>query len=322
MPKVAIITLNWRNYKDTIDCLNSLLKQEYPYFQIFVLDNGSHDGSVEHIEDWGKKRLGNDFLSVPADNAERLAPKQRVVLLKSEENTGYTGGNNLACRVAMHTNAVYIWFINNDTIQDSGALSALVSAVESNVKAGMASSKVLYFTRPDVIESIGSTLIVPIGVFRHMGQGNRDSDVSQTLIKVPYVYGCSFLVKVALIKDVGLMDERYFLLREEGDWSIRARRKGWNLYSALNSRVWHKVASSIRKRSELFFYYVTRNTLLFMWKHYPIFMPLTALSMLFLLSGLIFVDNFFSMRKNLFGKLKMMALGYIHFFSRKFGKAI
>ena len=321
LPKVAIITLNWRNYKDTIDCLDSLLKQEYPYFQIFVLDNGSHDGSVEHIEEWGQK-LGSDFSSVHAENAEPLSFNQRVILLKSEENLGYTGGNNLACQVALKTGDQYLWFIYYDTVQDSGALRALVNTAESDIKVGMVGSKILYFDKPDVIESIGSTLIVPIGVFRHIKQGVKNSDVLPAPIEVPYIYGCSFLVRGELIRDVGLLDERFFLLIEEGDWSLRARKRGWKLFSSPASVVWHKVTSSMGKRSEIFFYYVTRNTLLFMWKHYPIFMPLTALSMLFLISGLIFVDNFFSMRKNLFRKLKMMALGYIHFFGQRFGKAI
>jgi len=319
-PKIGIITVNWRNYKDTIECLESLLKQDYPDHQIFILDNGSNDGSAECIAEWGREKLGNDFFSVEVEDAEQLSFNQKVILLESRENLGFTGGNNLACRVAMKTGAKYVWFINNDTVQDSGALSALVNAAKSDVKAGMVGSKVLYFGKPDVVESIGSTLILPIGVFRHIRQGNRDSDVPPILIKVPYVYGCSFLVKAALMEDVGLMDERYFLLREESDWSIRARRKGWKLYSALNSRVWHKGTTSIGKRSETFFYYVTRNTFLFMREHYPIFLPITVLFMLPLLLGLVLVDSFFLDRKAPIGRLKMVAIGYIHFFKGKFGR--
>jgi GT2 family glycosyltransferase len=321
LPKVAIITLNWRNYKDTIDCLDSLLKQEYPYFQIFVLDNGSHDGSVEHIEEWGQ-RFGSDFLSVYADKAEPLSFNHGIILLKSKENLGYAGGNNLACQFAVKTEAHYIWFINNDTVQDRKALSALVEAAQTNYRAGMVCSKALYFDKPEVVESMGATLIAPFGIFKHIAQGLKNHSVDTIPKEIPYIYACSFLVNVKLIKEVGLFDERYFLLREESDWSIRARRKGWKLYVTPGSRVWHKVSSSIGRRSDIFFYYVTRNTLLFMWKHYIFFLPLTALSMLFLVSGLIVIDNFFSARKNLIRKLKMMTLGYIHFFSRRFGKAI
>jgi GT2 family glycosyltransferase len=321
LPKVAIITLCWRNYKDTIECLESLLKLDYPCFQIFVVDNGSHDGSAERIEEWGS-RFGSDFCSVQAGNAEQLSFKQSVILLKSGENLGYTGGNNLASRIALKTQIQYIWYINNDTVQDSKALLALVETAQTSEKAGMVCSKVFYFSKTDVIESMGATLIVPFGIFRHIGQGTKNYTLSSRSLEIRYIYACSFLVDVKLIAEVGLLDERYFLIREESDWSIRARQKGWKLYVAPDSRVWHKVSMSVKKRSELFFYYVTRNTLLFMREHHPVFLPFTVISMLFLVSGLIFIDNFLDNKRGLMAKIKMMALGYIHFFNRRFGKVI
>lgn len=320
--KVAIITLNWKNYKDTIDCLESLLKQDHPDFQIFVLDNASNDGSAKLIEEWGKTRLGHDFFSATIKEAEGLFFNQKIVLLKSNENLGFAGGNNLVIRTAIRIGAKYVWLINNDTIQDKNSLTALVNAAQSGNKVGMVCSKVLFFGRPDVIESVGSTLIAPLGVFRHIRQGMKDSDVPSMLMEIPYVYGCSFLVSAKLINDVGFMDERYFLLREESDWSIRARREGWNIYSAPASVVWHKVTRSIGKRSEIFFYYVTRNTLLFMKNHYPSFLPTTMLFMFPLVLWLIFVDSLFSQRRTILRKIKMMILGYIHFFKGRFGSLI
>lgn len=321
-PKTAIITLNWKTYKDSIECIESLLKQDYPDFQIFVLDNGSDNSSVENIEEWGKAKLGNDFLPVTIKESEKVSINQRVILVKSKENLGFAGGNNIVIRTAIRIGAKYVWLINNDTIQEKNSLTALVKAAQSDNKAGMVCSKVLYFARPDVIESVGSTLIAPLGVFRHIRQGMKDSDVPSMLMEIPYVYGCSFLVSVELINDVGFMDDRYFLLREESDWSIRARKRGWKIYSAPASVVWHKVTRSIGKRSEIFFYYVTRNTLLFMKKHYPLFLPTTILSMLPLVLGLIFVDSLFSQWRTILRRIKMMVLGYIHFFKGRFGRLI
>ncbi len=320
--KAAIITLNWRNPNDTIDCLNSLLKQDYPDFQIFVLENGSNDGSAKQMEEWGRIRLGNDFFSATIKEAEGLFFNQKIVLLKSNENLGFAGGNNLVIRTATRMGAKYVWLINNDTIQDKNSLTALVKAAQSGDKVGMVCSKVLFFERPDVIESVGSTLIAPLGVFRHIRQGMKDSDMPSMIVEIPYVYGCSFLVSAELINDVGFMDERYFLLREESDWSIRARKRGWKIYSAPASVVWHKVTRSIGKRSEIFFYYVTRNTLLFMKKHYPLFLPTTILSMLPLVLGFIFVDSLFSQWRTILRRIKMMVLGYIHFFKGRFGRLI
>jgi len=48
-PKVAIIILNWNGWKDTIKCLESVFRIDYPNYQVIVVDNGSTDDSVEHI---------------------------------------------------------------------------------------------------------------------------------------------------------------------------------------------------------------------------------------------------------------------------------
>lgn len=320
LPWATAITVNCRNHRDTIECVESLLKQDYPNFHIFVLDNGSFDDSAEQLEVWGRRRLGNDFLSLPVDGAGQQSFCQKVVLFKSGENLGFAGGNNLVCQFALCAGAVYIWFINNDTVQDSAALSKLVSVVQENSTAGMVCSKILYSSKADTIESMGSSLIVPFGIFRHIRHGAKDSGLSSVPMEIPYVYGCSFLVSAGLIKAVGLMDERYFLLREESDWSLRARRKGWRLYCSPESRVWHKGTASMGKRSGTFFYYVTRNTLLFMQKHYPLFLPTAALVMFPLVCGLILVDSLLSERRGPIAKLRMAALGYLDFFRGRFGR--
>ena len=318
--KVAIITLNWKDAANTIECLESLLRQDYPHSQIFILDNGSQDGSVEKIEEWGMARSRENSISLTIEEAENMSLTQKIVFLKSEENLGFAGGNNFVMRIAIKLGFKYVWLINNDTVHAKDTLSALVTAAESDKKVGMVTSKVLYFTSPDVIESIGSKLFIPFGIFRHIGQGMKASKAPSVPFEVPLVYGCSFIIKEELIKDIGLMDERFFLLIEEGDWCIRARKKGWKILSAPASAVWHKVSRSIGKRSDIFFYYVTRNTLLFMKKHYPVFLHLTVLAMFPFVSGLIVADSLFSERKNPLQRFKMVLLGYRHFLQGRFGK--
>jgi GT2 family glycosyltransferase len=320
-PKVGIITLNWRNCRDTIECVESLLRQDYPDFQIFVVDNGSDDGSADCLEAWGEKKHSEYFVSLWADEANEQPVGHKIVLLKSRENLGFAGGNNLACKIAGKTGSHLFWFINNDTVHDGKALSALVETMQTAPRAGMTCSKVLYFNKTNVIESLGATLVVPFGIFRHIGQGAIDDVADSAPIEVPYIYGCSFLVSAELLREVGLMDERYFILMEESDWSIRAGRKGWKLYCSPGSKVRHKVSATIGKRSGIFFYYFTRNTLFFMQKHYPFFLPLTFISVLVTVVGLISFDSVFSEGKFL-GRVKMALLGYMHFLLGKHGKAI
>jgi GT2 family glycosyltransferase len=322
MPKVSIITINWKNYSDTIECVESLMRQDYAEFKIFILDNGSNDNSVRCIELWGEEKVGRDFISVPAVGVERPLFDQKVVLLKSPENLGFAGGNNLACQFALKTGADYIWFINNDTVHDSGALSAMVEAAQKAYRAGMICSKVCYFNKPDIVESLGVTMKAPFGIFKHIGQGMRDCNIDSAPIEIQHVYGCSFLVNCESIKEAGFMDERYFILREENDWGKRVQQKGWKLYCAPGSKVWHKVSATIGKRSDTFFYYVTRNTLLFMKDYYPLFLVPTVLSLLPLVVGLILIDTILSERKAVYKRLRMAVLGYLHFFKGKFGKVL
>ena len=53
--KVYIIILNWNGWQDTIECLESLLKIDYPLFEIVLIDNGSNNNSVEKILLWLKE---------------------------------------------------------------------------------------------------------------------------------------------------------------------------------------------------------------------------------------------------------------------------
>ena len=47
IPLIHIIVLNWNGYNDTVECLESLQKVNYPDYKIILIDNGSRDGSVQ-----------------------------------------------------------------------------------------------------------------------------------------------------------------------------------------------------------------------------------------------------------------------------------
>jgi GT2 family glycosyltransferase len=96
MVKVFVIILNWNGYKDTLECLRSVDKIDYPKFETVVVDNASTDGSVEAI----RKRFPH------------------VTLLENGQNLGYAAGNNVGIRHALANGAGYILLLNNDTVVD------------------------------------------------------------------------------------------------------------------------------------------------------------------------------------------------------------
>jgi len=56
LPKVYIIILNYNGWADTIECLESVLRNDYPNYQVIVVDNGSPNNSMEYIKAWAEGR--------------------------------------------------------------------------------------------------------------------------------------------------------------------------------------------------------------------------------------------------------------------------
>lgn len=252
--------LNWNGWKDTIACVESILDLGHADFSLLIVDNGSTDGSEERIR---------AFLH------EKKRPQPWEVL-QTGANLGYAGGNNAGLRRAMEDGwADYIWLLNNDTVVDKDALSAMLSCFKNDPQTGMAGSKLLYHNRPSVIQGAGGCRLTPwfgntalIGNDVPDGKGRHDEKENPD-----YISGASLLVKKEVIKKIGVFDENYFLYWEDADWGIRARRAGYGLIYCPESRVFHKEGGTCGKTTQLTDYYWVRNGLYFTKKFYPWFLP-------------------------------------------------
>ena len=115
--------MNWCNYDDTVDCLDSLLNCEYETLDILLVDNGSVDDSFEKLN----------------------ASFPQITFLQTGENIGYAGGNNRGIEKALHRDINYVLVLNNDTILDSKSVSQLVNvAEEASLRVGGVVPKILY----------------------------------------------------------------------------------------------------------------------------------------------------------------------------------
>jgi GT2 family glycosyltransferase len=239
---VYIIILNWNGLKDTLECVGSCLKLDYPIFEIVIVDNGSDDGS-ENI-------LRESFPSIR--------------LIQTGANLGYAGGNNAGIRHALEGGADYIWLLNNDTTVDANALTELVKIAETNPSIGMVGSKILSYLQPTVLLYAGGRADLAVGETEHIGYGSEDRGQFDLGGDTGYITGCSLLVKRRVIEETGLMNEAYFLYYEETEWCTKARRKGYRLIYAPESVVYHKESVSVRKTTGVMHYYLTRNRLYFL----------------------------------------------------------
>ncbi len=241
-PKAAIVILNWNGKEDTIECLESVTKVDYPLFEIVVVDNGSTDGSTQAIRG--------------------LFPD--VTLIVNEENLGYAGGNNIGIRYALAEGFDYVCLLNNDTIVDPNFLGFLVDAAEADPKVGMVGPTICYFDKPNTIWSAGGRIDWSRGLPSLRGLDEVDKGQYREVAKVDYVTGCAMLVKLAMAENIGLLDSRFFTYFEEVEWCVRATRSGFKILHVPAAKVWHKISVDAQLVSPRVAYYMARNHLLFL----------------------------------------------------------
>jgi GT2 family glycosyltransferase len=272
--KVFIIVLNWNKWKDTIECLESLLILDYPHYRIVVVDNNSTDGSVERIKSWarGDIRVESDFIKGASSNQKRIIECEEagheddlqtgITLIQSGSNLGYAGGNNIGIRYAVTKQADFIWILNNDTVVDKNALSEMVSMAKTDKKIGMVGSKLFYHDQPKIIQAAGGGYFsFWKGFSRHCGLKEADIGQWDQVFEPGYLTGSSLLLRSEVINSIGFMDETFFLYGEELEWQIRARNHGWKLVYCPTSIIWHKDSASLSDKKPIIDFYTTRNWL-------------------------------------------------------------
>ena len=272
-PSVVSIVLNWNGWVDTIECLESLLQVPYRSHHIVVCDNGSHDGSIDHLSAWAAASAIPyvSFDSIDSALAGSINELPALIFIQTGENLGYGGGNNVGIRFALQRlDATYVWILNNDTVVERDALDGLVRFAEQRPDVAIVGARLIQYFDPERIQALGGGRFQPIlGRDVQLGRGRLDHRLADRAIELDHVVGASMLVRAAAVKRVGLIDESYFLYREETDWCIRMRRQGWHLAYCPQSVVLHKEGRSSGFKSLLHDYYSVRNMLYLIARFYP-----------------------------------------------------
>lgn len=257
---VRIVIVNWNGWRDTILCLQSLLGMSLLPAEIIVCDNGSTDGSVNIIRCWAEGRLS--AWVPPSHPARQAALCQRrprrmtfnnnvvvgpndyartdLVLIETGENLGFGGGNNVGISHLRSGGSLdFIWLLNNDTTVAVDALRSLVECASADGTRVLASSRVMYMDRPDVVWFEGGVFDSVTATAKHVSQRAFERSSHG------YLSGCALLIGRSVWESIGLLDAaRFFMYGEDIDYSIRARAAGAVLRIAHNSTVLHAVSAS------------------------------------------------------------------------------
>jgi GT2 family glycosyltransferase len=238
MKEVMVIIPHWNRKGDLQRCLQSLKKQTHPHLAI-VVDNASTDGSAEMVAE--------DF--------------PHVHLYRCGHNLGFAGAVNVGLRLARDSGTEYVLLLNNDTVADERLIEHLAGFARQDSRRGMVAPSIYYLQPPDRLWSAGGEIDVSRCQCRQLTESEGEPR------RVDYASGCALLVSVEMIRQVGMLDPRFFMYFEEVDWCLRARRRGFEIWHLPQAKVWHAVSASLGEDSAAVHYYMTRNRLLLLQKN-------------------------------------------------------
>ena len=242
---ISIITVNYNG----LDVLREMLQSVQLYqtqldVEVIVVDNASEQDPELYLK--------SDF--------------PEVQFVRSPENLGFAGGNNLGIRMARGD---YFFLLNSDAELTPGALERLHNRFRENTNLGIVSPLLVYAPESEqstpVIQYAGTTMVHPVTA-RNRTLGEREPDRGQYRHPQPtaYAHGAAMMIPRTVVERVGMMSEAYFLYYEELDWCDHIRRAGYDIEVEPRARVIHKESISVGTDNPLKTYYLNRNRILFM----------------------------------------------------------
>ena len=241
MPLVSIVIPHWNGRHHLDDCLNALRRQTFTDFEVILVDNGSTDGSQAYVQD--------------------CFPE--VQLMELGQNQGFTGACNAGYAVAQ---GEIVMLLNNDTEADSGWLTAVVQAFQTNPQVGMVASKMLLFDQRDHFHTAGDYYRLD-GVPGNRGVWQQDVGQYEVVEQVFSACGGTAAYRRTMLDEIGFLDDDFFFSCEDVDMGWRANLAGWQVLYVPTAVVYHKLKAT--GGSVTGSYYDGRNFLYLIWKNYP-----------------------------------------------------
>ncbi len=210
MTIISIVNFNTREL--TRNCLKSILGKRWEEdIKIFVVDNGSTDGSVE--------MLGNQF--------------PQVKLIVNKNNLGFGKAHN---QILSKGKGDYYMVLNSDTEIEEGLIDNMVKFMEEYKSCGISSCRVLGFDGK--LQPNGGDL--PLGralfnwlfnleVFSPSSFHRNEEEYYKKIHPVGWVSGNFMFIRRKVIEQVGKFNENYFMYFEDVEYCFRVKRAGLNV---------------------------------------------------------------------------------------------
>lgn len=253
-PSVAIIYLAYNTSAFLERVFLSVERLDYPKdrLHLIVVDNASSDGSA----DWIREHV------VP--KSERQLP--RVTFFPSETNEGFAGGNNLGIDRALLEGADYVYLLNGDARLDPSAIAEAVAMAEGDASIGSVQSLIRLWQDEGVLNATGGSVhFLGFGFARDNGKRASAEDVARLDGKdIAYASGAAVLYRSSALREVGLLEDFYFMYHDDLELGWRLRLAGYRNVLAVRSIAFHhyEFRRSIKK-----LYWMERARLLVLLSH-------------------------------------------------------
>jgi len=245
-PKISIIIVNYNGQDFLTDCLESVLKSDYPDFEVILVDNNSSDDSINIVK--------NKF--------------SQVKIIINKKNLGFARANNIGIKQAIGD---AIFLLNNDTVIDPQLIKRLVSELFKTENIGIVGPKIYFANTENIIWFAGGKIDWENFNSWHLNRNKTDQDLaSDVLREVDFITGCALMIKKDVINKIGLLDNKFFAYYEDADWCQRAKKAGFKIVYVPFGGVWHiKSATARRYVSYRLKYNLWRNRFIFYWRYAP-----------------------------------------------------
>ncbi len=247
---VAVVLLNFNQWEMTAQCVESILKSDYPDFRVLLIENGSYS----------------------QDDYERLMniSSDRCDLVHLEENLGYVGGMNYGMKLASERGFDFFLVMNNDAVIASDSISRMIECSEKYGHRCIVTGKVYHYDRPGVIQHIGYEFTDRKNLrMRRLAEDVEDKGQWDMEREMDMIDDIFWLFPNELYKRIGGYSRYFWFNAEQADLALRAVKAGYKLVYTPDARLWHMGSISIggRGKNPRLAYYDLQGSLVFRFLH-------------------------------------------------------
>lgn len=251
-PDILVVVLNYKGANDTLKCLDGLFAQDCNNFDIYLVENGSRDGS---------KKIINNYI-----NGLTAEQQNRIILDLQQKNTGFTGGVNIGIKHAIANNYDYIALLNNDAVPEADWIRKLIDSFKISSEIGAVTSLLLSEDGQSIDDAgdIYSTWGIPMLRSENLPRNSAPES--------GYIFGGTggaTLYKTDVFRGIGLFDEKFFAYNEDVDIDWRMQLAGFKVYYQSQAIAYHKHSATSSKMPGFTVHQVFKNLPLVLWKNVP-----------------------------------------------------